>query len=105
VTTGFNYLPPPLIRPPAPSWQPAEEDRPVYVEAQPVRAADKPEPLEAHDRTRALAAANQARKRFPGPAGEVLANEITAWHHFGFRGDANSPTARLIRELTASEQA
>jgi hypothetical protein len=102
VTTGFNYLPPPLIRPPAPAFVRTTPE-PVYVEAQPVRAADKPEPLEAHDRTRALAAANQARKRFPGPAGEVLANEITAWHHFGFRGDANSPTARLIRELTAPE--
>lgn len=104
MTAGYNYLPPPLIRPPAPAFTYTTPE-PVYVEAQPVRAAEKPEPLEAHDRTRALAAANQARKRYPGPAGEILANEITAWHHFGFRGDANSPTARLIRELTAGTEA
>jgi hypothetical protein len=103
VTTGYNYLPPPLIRPPAPTWQPAEDDRPVYVDPEPVRAAERPEPLDAHEKVQALAAANQVKKRYPGPAGEILANEITAWHHFGFRGDANSPTARLIRELTTPE--
>jgi hypothetical protein len=75
----------------------------VYVDAEPVRTAEKPEPLQSHEKMQALAAANQAKKRYPGLAGEVLAAEITAWHHFGFRGDANSLTARLIRELTAPE--
>ncbi len=104
MTTGYNYLQPAVVRPPAPPFVPTTPV-PVYADASTVRADEKPEPLEAHDKVRALAAANQAKKRYPGPVGEILANEITAWHHFGFRGDANSPTARLIRELTASEQA
>lgn len=58
-----------------------------------------PPGLEMHERTRALAAQHHARKRYPGPAGEVLAREIAAYGDFGFRVDQDSPVARLIREL------
>lgn len=63
-----------------------------------------PDRQEQHERTRALTAANHAKTKYPGPAGEILSREILDWHHFGYRGDNNSPTLRLIRELTRLTQ-
>lgn len=103
MTSGYNYLPPLTVKPPQPAFVPTTPV-PVYVEAEPIRPEDRPVGLEQHERVQALAAAHQVKKRYPGPAGEILANEITAWHHMGFRVDNASPVARLIRELTTSPQ-
>lgn len=101
MTTGYNYLPPPLIRPPAPVWQPAEDDRPVYVDPQPLRTEDKPEQIDRHGHVQALAAAHHARKLYPGPVGEVLANEIESYKTLGCIAQPSAPVVRLIAELTA----
>ena len=49
----------------------------------------------------ALAAANTARRRYPGVVGQLLANEIDFYLQCGYRTDQASLIPRLIRELTA----
>jgi hypothetical protein len=73
---------------------------PVYADAGPVRLEDKPTQIDRHDHVLALAAAHNARKAYPGAAGEILASEITAWKDLGCIGLPSAPVVRLIRELT-----
>lgn len=101
MTTGFNYLPPRVVKQPEPTWLPAEDDRPVYADDGPVRVEDKPEQIDRHDHVRALAAVHQARKRYPGPIGEILASEIESYKILGCVAQPSAPVVRLIAELTA----
>lgn len=101
MTGGLNYLPPAVIRPPTPAFVRTTPE-PVYVETGPVRPEDKPEQIDRHNHMRALAAAHNVRKVYPGPAGEILASEITAWKDLGCIGLPSAPVVRLIAELTAS---
>ncbi|HEY9418080.1 MAG TPA: hypothetical protein VIQ30_25250 [Pseudonocardia sp.] len=103
MTSGYNYLPP-LVKPPAPAFIRTTPE-PVYADAGPVRLEDKPAQIERHDHVRALAAVHQARKRYPGVVGEILASEIESYKTLGCVAQPSAPVVRLIRELTASEQA
>lgn len=103
MTTGYNYLPPPLIRPPAPAFVRTTPE-PVYVEPEPIREADKPAKLDGTAHTQALAAARWVRKHYPGAAGEVLAEAIDSYNHFSYLAAPGSPVARLIREVNAAQQ-
>lgn len=46
-------------------------------------------------------AVNEARRRYPGPAGEILAQEIDFYLVCGYRTDQRSLIPQLIAELTA----
>ena len=65
----------------------------------PTRAQQPPEKLGYDINRHALAAQLEAKRRFPGPAGEILAAEIAAYVSFGFRISPASPVPRLIAEL------
>lgn len=57
------------------------------------------EEIHAHDRSRLRAAAQHARRLYPGGLGELVHRELTAYADFGFRfvGDALIP--RLATEI------
>lgn len=63
------------------------------------RVGARPDPLGAHERLRASTAAGHARTRYPGPAGELIAREIEAYAHHGYRGDQTALIPRLIGDL------
>lgn len=57
--------------------------------------------LEFHERSRCLAAARFARRVYPGPLGELVARELTAYAEFGHRfGDGLIP--RLVTAVLAT---
>jgi hypothetical protein len=60
---------------------------------------DRPERIESPHRLRALNAAARARKAYPGPAGDVLADALNAYADLGWLARANHPIHRLIAEL------
>lgn len=66
----------------------------------PTKAEVAPERLDHDGRRAGRDAANEARRRYPGPAGVVLAREIDAYVEFGFRFGRDSPMVLLIAELT-----
>jgi hypothetical protein len=72
---------------------------PIARPADPTRAQLAPERLTGDDRRDVVKAVNAARRKFPGPAGVVLAREIDAYLTFGYRVDATSPIPQLIAEL------
>ena len=90
MTTGF----------PAPAFVRTTPE-PVYVDPQLLRTEDKPEQIDRHGHVQALAAAHIARKRFPGPVGEVLAGEIESYKTLGCIAQPSAPVVRLIAELTS----
>lgn len=55
--------------------------------------------LNHHERGRLRAAVYHARRRYPGPVGEVLAAELTSWEAFGYRLGGHSVIARLVDHL------
>jgi len=73
---------------------------PVYTPDQP-STADAPR-LAAHQQTEALAAMHHARRRYPGPAGGILAAEIGAFKDLGRVAQPTCAVARLIHELMTS---
>jgi hypothetical protein len=48
-----------------------------------------------------LAAATNARRRYPGPVGELLHRELMAWHAFGHHLGRDGLLLRLLDELGA----
>lgn len=103
MTGGLNFLPPAVIRPPAPVFVPSTPV-PVYVEPEPIRETDRPAKLDGPAHVQALAAARWVRKQYPGAVGEVLAEAIDSYNHFSYLAAPNAPVARLIREVTAAQQ-
>ena len=55
-------------------------------------------------RRRFTVAAFRATRRYPGPAGTVLARELLAWADFGYRLGADRPLMALVDDLLASPQ-
>ena len=53
-----------------------------------------------HDRARLRAAAFEAKRRYPGPVGDYLSEELLAWEGFGFRFGAAGRVAALLDHLT-----
>jgi hypothetical protein len=53
------------------------------------------------NRRRFTVAAFRARRRYPGPAGTVLARELLAWADFGYRLGADRPLMALVDDLLA----
>jgi hypothetical protein len=56
----------------------------------------------AHERSQARAAALHARRLHPGPVGEVLQRELTAYADFGYRFDTDRLVPRLAAEVLAT---
>ncbi len=56
-------------------------------------------PLHHHERMRLRSAAFAAKRRYPGPVGELVAKEIAAWEEFGYRIDGHGLVARLVDDL------
>lgn len=61
--------------------------------------------LAAHDKLRARTAAHHARTRYPGPVGDLLAREISAYVDFGYRTDEASVVPRLVDDLMRPQPA
>jgi len=56
-------------------------------------------------RRRFAVAAFRARRRYPGPAGTVLARELLAWADFGYRLGADRPLMALVDDLLETTDA
>jgi len=61
--------------------------------------------LDLAARRRFTVAAFRATRRYPGPAGTVLARELLAWADFGYRLGADRPLTALVDDLLASPRA
>ena len=60
-----------------------------------------PHPAGAEQIRTLLRAASTARRRYPGPVGELLHRELMAWHSFGSRFGQDGLILRLVDELGA----
>jgi hypothetical protein len=56
-------------------------------------------PLDHHERMRLRAAAFRATRLYPGPVGEVLAEEVLTWEQFGYRLGGGRLVMRLVDHL------
>lgn len=56
-------------------------------------------PLDHHEHMRILAAANQAKRAYPGPIGELISIELLAWNEFGYRLGGQSLIARVVDDV------
>lgn len=74
---------------------------PVYVDPETLTSGIRPIPMPLPDKMRLQAAANQAKRLYPGPAGEMIARELVAYAEFGFRVGPGSLVGRLVEELLA----
>jgi hypothetical protein len=59
-------------------------------------------PLCAHERSRVRAAAHHARRAHPGPIGELVHRELTAYADFGYRFSIDALIPRLVAEILAT---
>lgn len=66
----------------------------------PIRG-DAPE-LHMHERSRYRAAAGHARRIYPGPIGELVYRELTAYAEFGYRFGDNGLIPRLVAAVLAA---
>jgi hypothetical protein len=57
------------------------------------------------NRRRFTVAAFRATRRYPGPAGTVLARELLAWADFGYRLGADRPLMALVDDLLETTDA
>lgn len=62
-------------------------------------ARDPATPMELHEKSRLRAAAFRAKRRYPGPVGEVLSREILDWHEFGFRVSNGGLIMQLVEHI------
>jgi hypothetical protein len=77
------------------------------------RRTDEETPMTAPDtagpdlanRRRFTVAAFRATRRYPGPAGTVLARELLAWADFGYRLGADRPLMALVDDLLETTDA
>ena len=63
-----------------------------------VAAQVPPTAWNEHERKRALAAADAAERRYPGPVGKLVARELRTWALMGWLGQG-SHTAALVDDL------
>lgn len=83
----------PLVAPRPPS---AADSGPGSV---PPAACDPARPADAHELARLHAAALQARRRYPGPVGELVCAELLAWASFGYRLGGRSQIAAIVDDV------
>jgi hypothetical protein len=57
--------------------------------------------LPPHDRSRVRAAALHARRLYPGPLGELVHRELTAYADFGYQFSGDALIPRLAAEILA----
>ena len=57
--------------------------------------------LPLHERSRMRAAALHARRLYPGPLGELVYRELTAYADFGYQFAADALIPRLAAEILA----
>ena len=62
-------------------------------------------PLHAHECSRVRAAAHHARRTHPGPIGELVHRELTAYAEFGYRFASDALIPRLVAEILAAPAA
>ena len=55
--------------------------------------------LHYEERNRIRATAIRVRKLYPGPAGELLSEDLDAWADFGYRFDNSGLIAKLIHQV------
>lgn len=70
-----------------------------YPDPVPIRGDAEKLPL--HEASRLRAAALHARRVYPGPLGELVARELTAYAEFGFRFAVDALVPRLATEILA----
>jgi hypothetical protein len=58
-------------------------------------------PLNAHERAKVRAAAHHSRRVYPGPLGELVHRELTAYAEFGYRFAIDALVPRLATEILA----
>lgn len=58
--------------------------------------------LPPHDRSRYRAAAGHARRVYPGPLGELVFRELSAYAEFGYRLDTDGLIPRLAAAVLAA---
>ncbi len=75
---------------------------PVYGVAEPI---ERPEKLPVHTASRFRAAAVQARTRYPGVVGDVLAEHLLFHVDSGWLGDPKGRAARLASHLLDQDAA
>jgi len=76
----------------------------ALTEEDPMTTQDTPGP-DLAIRRRFAVAAFRARRRYPGPAGTVLARELLAWADFGYRLGADRPLMALVDDLLETQDA
>lgn len=77
-----------------------DDVRPVHV---PPSARHEPEPQPLHETARLQAASAAARRRYPGPVGDLLAMELKGWAEFGFRLGGHSLIGHVVDELLKAD--
>lgn len=61
--------------------------------------------LAFHESSHYRAAAHHARRVYPGPVGELISRELTAFAEFGYRFTNDSLISRLAAEILAATAA
>jgi hypothetical protein len=59
-----------------------------------------PDRLDPHERMRIRTAAFEAKRRYPGPIGELVQRELLAHEEFGYRTRQDGLMGRLVAELS-----
>ena len=70
-----------------------------FPPAEPSITGDPRGRLPLHEASRLRAAAHHAKRAYPGPIGELLARELTAYAEFGYRFAADDLLTRLAAEV------
>lgn len=70
-----------------------------------IRIRRNVEALVSHESSRYRAAAHHARRVYPGPAGELISRELTAYAEFGYRFRTDSLISRLAVAVLAAAAA
>lgn len=98
----MTVIPPPEAWLPAAYAEPAAGDavRPVHV---PAAARAEPDGLPLHETARLQAAVAAARRRYPGPVGELLATELRGWADFGYRLGGHSLISAVVTDLLRAD--
>lgn len=65
--------------------------------------ADGPPKMDHHEKSAIRTAAFHAKRRYPGPVGELVARELLAVEEFGFRFTQGGFYGRLVAELNSPD--
>lgn len=55
--------------------------------------------MDGHERSRLRCAADQAKRVYPGPVGDLISRELLTWEDFGYRLGGRRPVADLVRHV------